>query len=62
MNSLKNNEKKINLINRLKYADHKVFCICIDVKKVYGGDGFDKLYDVLSTLKKYKFENKQYPN
>ena len=43
--------KKINFINRLKYAEQKIFCICIDVYKTYEGDDFDEIYKVLSTLK-----------
>ena len=31
MNSLKYNAKKVNFIKRLKYAEQKIFCICIDV-------------------------------
>ena len=36
VNKLKNElskiqRKKINFINRLKYAEQKIFCICIDV-------------------------------
>ena len=30
-------------INRLKYADHKIFCICIDVYKIYEGYDIEKL-------------------
>ena len=26
--------KKINFINRLKYAEQKIFCICIDLYKI----------------------------
>ena len=26
--------KKINFINRLKYAEQKIFCICIDLCKI----------------------------
>ena len=26
--------EKINFINRLKYAEHKIFCICISVYKI----------------------------
>ena len=44
--SLKFNEKKINFINRLKFAEHKIFCI--DVYKIYEGDDSDKIYEVLS--------------
>ena len=52
MNSLKYTEKKINFINRLKYAEQKIFCICIEVYKIYDGDDYDEIYKVLSTLKK----------
>ena len=51
MNSVKNKEKKINFINRLKYAEVKIFCICIDVYKIYEGDDYDEIYKVLSILK-----------
>ena len=46
--------KKINFINRLKYAEVKIFSICVDVYKIYEGDDFDKIYQVLSTLKNKK--------
>ena len=49
--------KKINFINRLKYAEVKIFSICVDVYKIYEGDDFDEIYKVLSTLKN---KNKQY--
>ena len=48
--------KKINFINRLKYAEQKIFCICIDVYKIYEGDDFDEIYKVLSTLKNKKMK------
>ena len=44
--------KKINFINGLKNAAHKIFCICIDVYKIYEGDVYDKKSEVLSTIKK----------
>ena len=50
MNPLKYN-KKINFINRLKYAEHKIFCICVDVYQIFEGNDFDKIYEALSTLK-----------
>ena len=52
--------KKINFINRLKYAEQKIFCICIDVYKIYEGDDYNELYKILSTLKnkKLKLNNK----
>ena len=56
MNSLKYKEKKINFINRLKYAEVKIFSICIDLYKIYEGDDFDEIYKVLSTLKNKKLK------
>ena len=43
--------KKINFINRSKYAELKIFCICVDVYKIYEGNDYDKIYKVLSTIK-----------
>ena len=43
--------KKINFINRLKYAEVKIFCICIDVYKIYQDHNYDEIYKVLSLLK-----------
>ena len=52
--------KKINFINRLKYAEQKIFCICIDVYKNYDVNDYNKIYEVLSKLKnkKLKINNK----
>ena len=50
-NSQKYKRKKINFINRLKYAEVKIFSICVDVYKIYEGDDYDEIYKVLSTLK-----------
>ena len=52
--------KKINFINRLKYAEQKIFCICIDVYRIYEGNNYDEIYKILSTLKnkKLKINNK----
>ena len=44
--------KEINFINRLKYAEVKIFSICVDVYKIYESDDFDELFQVSSTLKK----------
>ena len=49
--------KKINFINRLKYAEQKIFCICIDVSKIYEDDDYDEIYEVLSTLKYKKLKS-----
>ena len=43
--------KKIYFINRLKYAEVKIFSICVDVYKIDEGDDYDEIYKVLSTLK-----------
>ena len=48
--------KKINFINRLKYAEDKIFSICVDVNKIYDGDDYDKTYQILSTLKYKKLK------
>ena len=46
--------KKINFINRLKYAEQKIFCICIDVYKIYEDHDYNEIYKILSTLKNKK--------
>ena len=46
--------KEINFINRLKHAEHKIFCICFYVYKIYEGNDFDNFSEVLSTLKNKK--------
>ena len=48
--------KKINFINRLKYAEQKIFCICIDVYKFFEGNDYGEIYNVLSTLKNKKLK------
>ena len=48
--------KKINFINRLKYAEVKIFSICVDVYKIYEGNDYDEIYKVLSTLKNKKLK------
>ena len=48
--------KKINFINRIKYAEVKIFSMCMDVYKIYEGDDYDKIYEVLSTLKNKKLQ------
>ena len=47
--------KKINFINRVKYA---VFCICIDFYMIYDGNNYDEIFKVLSTLKNKKLKIK----
>ena len=41
--------KKTNFIKRMKYAELKIFCICVDVYRIYEGNDNDKIYEVLST-------------
>ena len=48
--------KKINIINRFKYAEQKIFCICKYVYKTYEGDNYDVIFKVLSTLKNKKLK------
>ena len=43
--------QKNNFINRLKYAEVKFFSLCVDVYKIYEVNDFEKIYEVLSTLK-----------
>ena len=46
------------MIYRLKYAEVKIFSICVDVYKIYESDDFGKIYEFLSTLKeKLKINN-----
>ena len=51
--------KIIIFMNTLKYAEPKIFCICVDVYQIFESDNFDKLLEVLSTLrnKKLKIDN-----
>ena len=34
----------------------QIFCICVDAYRIYEGNDFDKIYEVLSTLKNKKFK------
>ena len=43
-------------MNRLKYAEVKIFTICVDVYRVYRGNDCNQLYDVLLTLKNKKLK------
>ena len=48
--------KRINLINRLKYAEFKIFCICVEVYKFQESEYYAKLFENLSTLKNKKLK------
>ena len=48
--------KKMNFITRLKYAEQKIFCICIEVYQSYESNDYDKICEVLSTLKNRKLK------
>ena len=52
-------QKKINCINRIKYAEGKKLCICTEVYQLYEGSKYNKIYEFLSTLinKKLKINN-----
>ena len=50
-------QRKKNIsINRLKYPQLKIFCICVNVYKIYEGNEFDKVYEILSTSKNKKLK------
>ena len=40
----------------MKYAELKIFCICVDVYKNYEGNDYNKIYEVLSILKNKKLK------
>ena len=40
----------------MKYAEVKIFSICVDVYKIYEGDNYDEIYKVLSSLKNKKMK------
>ena len=48
--------KKINFINRLKYAEVEIFSICVDLYKIYEGNDYSGIYKILSTLKNKKLK------
>ena len=48
--------KKINFNNRLKYAEIKIFSICVDLYRFYEGSDYNEIYKVLSTLKNKKLK------
>ena len=52
----KKQRKKINFINRLKYAEVKIFSICVYLYKIYEGNDYDEIYKILSTLKNKKLK------
>ena len=40
----------------MKYAEVKIFSICVDIYRIQESDNFDKIYEVLSTLKNRKIK------
>ena len=48
--------KEKNFINRLKYTEVKILPLCVDVYRTYDGNDYDKIYEVLSTLKNKKLK------
>ena len=57
MISLNYNGKNI-FMNRIRYAEIQIFSSCVDAYKIFEGNDYDKLYDVLSTLKNKKLKRK----
>ena len=49
-------QRKKIFINRIKYAEVKIFSICVDLYKIYEGDDYDEIYKVLLTLKNKKLK------
>ena len=52
----KNSRNKIIFINRQIYAEHKIFCICIEVYKTYEDSDCDKKVEPLPELKNKKLK------
>ena len=48
--------EKINFINRLKYAEQKIFCNCVDVYRIYESNDYNEIYKILSVLKNKKLK------
>ena len=48
--------KKKNFIIRLKYAEVKIFSLCVDVYRIYEDDDYGEIYKILSTLKNKKLK------
>ena len=40
----------------MKYAELKIFCVFLDVYKIHEGNDYDRLYELLSTLKNEKLK------
>ena len=47
--------KKLDFINRLNYAEVKIFSICVDLYNIYDSGDYDKIFEVLSKLKNKKY-------
>ena len=52
----KTQRQKVNFIKRLKYAEQKILCICVEKNKYYEANDYDKIYEVLSILKTKKLK------
>ena len=51
-------KKKINFINRIKYAGEKLLCNCFEVYKINEGRGNIRVFDFLPMLTIEKVETK----
>ena len=49
-------QRKKKFINRLKYAEVKIFSLCVDLYKIYEGNDFCEILKSLSTLKNRKLK------
>ena len=38
----------------MKYAELKIFSLCVDLNRIYEGNDYDKIFEVFSTLKNKK--------
>ena len=46
----------MNFVIRLKYAEVKIFSICVDVYRIFEGNDYDEIFKVLSRLKNKKLK------
>ena len=58
MNLLKENEKKTNFVNRLKYAVEETVSICSNVYILYEDDDFNEFFEVLSIVQNIELKFK----
>jgi len=52
-------QRKNFFVNRLKYAEKKITCVCIDGYKIFEGVDFNECFEILWGLKKKKINIKE---